>query len=101
MMVDRAAEHRRISEPYQVDVRCLAQGMYARIGPPRAVDRSSFSTKPGDRGFEGLLHRERVRLPLPADQPGAVVLDRQLVAGHGSTVPGVSRKPRRNSGASS
>ena len=61
--------------------------MHARIGAAGAVDADLLPAKAGDRGFERFLHRQAVRLALPADQPRAVIFDRQLVAGHGSTVP--------------
>ena len=49
--------------------------------------------------LERLLHREPVRLALPADEAGAVIFDRQLEAASSRrTVPGGKRKPRRNAG---
>src|SRR5215469_17213517 len=47
------------------------------------------------------IYRGPVRLPLPADQSTPIIFDRQLVAGHGSTVPGAIGKPRKKAGASS
>ena len=100
-MVDGTAQHLGGHRPGQIEMRGLRQRMHTRIGAPRPVDRGSFPAETGDRGFEGPLDREPVPLPLPADQPGAVIFDGQLVAGHGRTVPGAIGKPRRKAGASS
>ncbi len=56
--------------------------------PRIAVSSASCTDKP-------------VRLALPADETGAAIFDRQLVAGHGRRVPGGSAKPRRNAAVSS
>ena len=37
--------------------------------------------------LQRLLHRRAVLLALPADEPAAVIFDRQLEAGHGRTAP--------------
>ena len=79
----------------------LAQRMDAGIGAAGAMDRHGLAAKLRDRGFERLLHRQPLRLALPADEPGAVIFDRQLVAGHGNKVPAGIGQPRRNAAASS
>ncbi len=56
-----------------------------------------FPAELRDRGFQRLLNREPVRLALPPYQPGSVIFDRQLVAGHGSTVPGRYREAAQES----
>src|SRR3546814_13995624 len=48
-----------------------------------------------DRCLQGRLHRGAVGRALPADEVGAVILDGDLVARHGSTVPAGSAKPRK------
>src|SRR6516162_7040093 len=82
-------------------MRILTERMHTGIGAPGAVDGDPLAAKPTDRSFERLLHRQAVCLPLPAGEPGAVIFDRQLVAGHGSTVPAAIGKPRRKAAASS
>src|SRR6516165_9604460 len=42
VMVDRTAEHRRICDPRQVDMRGLRQGMDAGISAPSAVHLDPF-----------------------------------------------------------
>ena len=71
----------------QVEMRRLAQRMNAGIGAAGAMHDDRLAAEALDRLFEDLLHREPVRLALPADEAGAVIFERQLVAGHGSTVP--------------
>ena len=44
--------------------------------------RRLLAGQPDERLLDRLLHRAPVRLPLPADEGRAVILDRQLVAGH-------------------
>ena len=77
----------------------LAQRMDAGIGAAGAMDRHGLAAKLRDRGFDRLLHRQPLRLALPADEPGAVIFDRQLVAGHGNKVPAGIGQPRRNASA--
>src|SRR5258705_5076366 len=81
-------------------MRALTERVHARIGAPGAVDGDPLAAKAGDRGFERFLHRQTVRLALPADEPGAVIFDRQLVAGHGRTVPAAIGWPRRKADTS-
>ena len=79
-------------------MRDLGQRMHPGIGAPGAEHGDASRRRTGDRGFQRLLDRQPVRLALPADEAGAAIFDRQLVAGHGSTVPGGSAKPRRKAG---
>ena len=69
-------------------MRRLSQRMNPRIRAARAVHRYRFAAKTHDCGFERFLHRQALRLALPADEPGAVIFDRQLVAGHNKIFPG-------------
>jgi hypothetical protein len=73
----------------------LRHSMYTGIGAAGAMNRYRFAAKLRRCGFERFLHRQPLRLALPADEPGAVIFDRQFVAGHGSWVPGAIEKPRR------
>src|SRR5439155_26719884 len=70
-------------------------------GAAGAEHRQALAAKPLDRGFQRPLDRQAVRLALPADKTGAVIFDRQLVAGHGNWVPAGIGKPRNNAAASS
>ncbi len=81
-------------------MRHLRQGMDPGVGATGPMDDHHLAAEIRDRGFERLLHRQSLRLTLPADEPGAVIFDRQLVAGHGSKVPAAIGKPRRNASAS-
>ena len=81
-------------------MRHLPQGMDPGIGAPGAMDGDYFAAEIRNRGFERFLHRQPLWLPLPADKPGAVIFDRQLVAGHGSKVPAAIGKPRKKASAS-
>ena len=69
MMIERAAHHFGRNAARQVEMRGLAQRMHAGIGAPRAVHGNLLAAEPGDGGFERLLHREAIRLALPADEP--------------------------------
>ena len=85
----------------QIDMRDLRQRMDAGIGAPGAMHRDASRRRTASTASSSAcLHREPVRLALPADEAGAVIFDGQLVAGHGSTVPGGSAKPRRKAAAS-
>ncbi len=68
-------------------MRHLSKGVDPGIGAAGAMDDNHLAAELRDCGFERLLHRQSLRLTLPADEPGAVVFDRQLVARHGSKVP--------------
>jgi hypothetical protein len=65
-----------------LDTRDLTERMHARIGPSGAVygDRAAFES--GKRLFEEALHRVTVCLPLPANEPGPVVGERELEIAH-------------------
>jgi len=71
----------------QIEMCALAKRVYASIGAAGTMDREMLAAEAVIAVFERFLHREAVRLALPADEPRAVIFDRQLVAGHGSTVP--------------
>ncbi len=101
IVIDGTTQHFRLRRAGEIEMRGLRQCMHARVGSSRPMDGERLSTEFGDRGFERFLNRKAVRLALPADQPAAVILDSQLVAGHGSLVPGRIGNPRRKAGASS
>ena len=63
-------------------MRHLAERMHARVGAPGAAHGRALAGQPDERLLDRLLDRAPVRLPLPADERAAVILDRQLVAGH-------------------
>src|SRR3546814_11036655 len=65
------------------------------VGATRALDQHALAAEAPDRLLQGRLHRGAVGLALPADEVGAVILDGDLVARHGSTVPAGSAKPRK------
>ena len=82
----------------QIEMRDLRQRVDPGIGAAGAVDGDALAAEALDGGFQDFLHRKPVPLALPADQAGAVIFERQLVAGHGRIVPGGMAKPRRNAG---
>src|SRR5262245_3256426 len=84
----------------QIDMRALRQRVHARISPPGAVYGDPLAAEFCEGVLQRCLHRDAFRLALPADQAAAVVLERQLVAGHGSIVPAGSAKPRSSASAS-
>ena len=69
----------------EIEVTDLAERMYAGVGAPCAVHAHLFPAKRFDRGCQHALHRGAIVLNLPADERPAVVLDRELVAGHDGT----------------
>jgi len=85
MMVDRAAQHFRRNRPRQIEMCGLPKRMHPGIGAARAVDGDPLAAEPGDRCLKRFLHRQAVRLALPAGEPGSVIFDRQFVARHGRT----------------
>src|SRR5262249_36707156 len=87
VMVEGAAEHLGFYHPRQIEMRGLCKGVHTCVGTPGPVNRNAFPAKPRDCVFDGLLDRKPIRLPLPANESAAVILDSQLVAGHESTVP--------------
>src|SRR6516162_9208498 len=101
MVVNGAAQNLRRNRAGKIDMSGLRQRMHASIGASGAMYRDALAAELGDGGFERLLNRWPVGLPLPAGQSTAVIFDRQLVAGHGSTVPGAIGKPRKKAGVSS
>ena len=76
-------------------MRHLAERVHAGIGAPGSVARHLLAAEAEDRGLEHLLEREPVRLALPADEAAPVILERELVARHGSTVPAATVVPRK------
>ena len=94
--IDGVAHHlgRGRRRARQIDVRDLAERMHAGIGAPGHVARHPLAAETEDRGLEHLLQREAVQLALPADEAAAVVLERELVARHASTVPAGTARPR-------
>src|SRR5215472_7995760 len=101
MVVNGAAQDLRQNRAGKIDMTGLRQRMHTRIGAPGAMHRDALAAELGDGGFERLLNRGPVGLPLPAGQSTPVIFYRQLIAGHGSTVPGVIGKPRKKAGVSS
>src|SRR6185312_14936136 len=100
MMVERAADRVFGLLARQVEMRDLRERVHPGIGATGAVHNHALAAEFCDRVFERGLHRYPCGLALPADEAGAVVLDRQLVAGHGSTRPGGTANPRRKASAS-
>ncbi len=86
MMIEGTAQYLGRDCPAEIEMRALSERVDARIGAPRTVDGDPLAAEARDRSLECFLHRGAVRLALPADQPPAVIFDRQFVAGQGSTV---------------
>src|SRR3546814_2058077 len=79
----------------EIEVRHLGERVNPGVGATRALDQHALAAEAPDRLLQGRLHRGAVGLALPADEVGAVILDGDLVARHGSTVPAGSAKPRK------
>jgi hypothetical protein len=62
----------------RADARDLPQRVHTCICPPGAVNVERFTLEGKERLFEQPLYRDALRLTLPADIVGAVVLDGQL-----------------------
>ena len=87
IMVQRTAENVAARLAGEIEMRNLGQSMDPGVGAPSAVDGHYLAAEIRHCGFESLLYRQSLGLALPTDQTGAVILDRQLVTGHGSRVP--------------
>src|SRR5690606_41955463 len=102
MIIQRLGDPERIPVAGEIDMGDLPQCMNARIGAPGGLGAHLLAGK-GENGLlQNLLDRVAVGLALPADKSGSVILDGELVAGHGypSTVPVKSPAPRRKAVAS-
>ena len=86
MMIEGTAQYLARDRPAQIEMRALRKRVHPRIGAPGTMDGDPLAAEARDRSLERFLHRGAVRLALPADQPPAVIFDRQFVAGQGSTV---------------
>ena len=64
------------------DARDLAERVHAGIGPPGAVHGDRRALEPRERVLEQPLDRLALGLPLPADEPRAVVREGQLQRAH-------------------
>ena len=83
MRIDRVAQPIDPPVARKIDMRHLPQRMHAGVGAASAMnDGAHAAIDCGDGLFEALLHRNAIRLPLPADVWGAVIFDRQREAGH-------------------
>jgi hypothetical protein len=88
LRVDRLQQHVGAQFRGGVDVRHLADGVDAGIGPAAAVHPDPLLTGDlGDRLLQRLLHGAAAGLRLPAEEVGPVVADRQLQVPHGRTMP--------------
>src|SRR5208282_5731449 len=101
MLVEGAADGLGLGFLRQIEVCYLRQRVDPGIGAAGAVDGDALAAEALNSGFQDFLHRKPVSLALPADQAGAVIFERQLVAGHGRIVPGGMAKPRRKTEDSS
>ena len=94
MRVQRFADRMGIGLFLDVDMRDLAERMYAGIGTPRSVHAGLLSAEPGYGLLDTLLDRRTVILALPACIGAAIVFDGQFPAGHERTVPTGAGLPR-------
>src|SRR5208282_3238370 len=101
MLVEGAADGLGVRFSRQIQMRDLRQRMDPGIGAAGAMHGDALAAEALGGGFQDFLHRKPVSLALPADQAGAVIFERQLVAGHGRIVPGGMAKPRRKAWDSS
>ena len=91
MRIDRVAQPIDSPVARKIDMRNLPQRMHAGVGAARAMDDGAHAAIDGGHGlFEALLHRNAIRLPLPADVRRTVIFDRQREAGHGGMSEPVS-----------
>ena len=83
--VQRARERTLVESVQNGRAGHLAEGVYARIGASRAMDRRERPLYRREGVFEHPLDRNAVRLALPADVISAVVLNRELERARGHT----------------
>src|SRR6516162_3889728 len=95
VMIERALDLIGRRRARQIEMRRLAERVDAGIGAPGAVNAHHRAAELLDRALENLLHGKAIRLALPADEPGPVIFEGQLVAGHGRSVPRETAWPRR------
>jgi hypothetical protein len=88
---------RRLGLFRKIEMRHLRERVHAGIGAAGAIDRCALAAEFLDRVFDDLLDRHALALALPADERRAVVLERDLVAGHegGQAFSIASRSRRR------
>ena len=82
MGVQPLGEPERRPVAREIDMRDLPGRMDAGVGPPGAVRERPLAGHGEDRPFQRLLHRDAVRLPLPADERRAVIFEREFEARH-------------------
>jgi hypothetical protein len=83
MIVQRLADLERIPVAFEVEMHHLAERMNPRVGTSGGLGDDALATETLDRLLEQLLHRQIVRLPLPAAEEAAVIFDGEAVARHG------------------
>jgi len=82
MVIQGADDGGGIDVPLQGHVRDLTTRMDAGIRPTGADDCDWLSFEQRERLLEQLLNRRTRRLPLPSDELGPVVRERQLIGSH-------------------
>ena len=92
MKIDRFLNAKRIPVFRQIEMGHLTQGVHARVRSPCAPDADALARELHDRILKRALHRNALRLLLPADKRRSVVFDEEAVARHGSG--GSNRKSR-------
>ena len=92
MRVQRRPQPERLPAARQVQCATCPSACTPRVGAPRAGHRRRLRRDPRHRRLQRRLHARMRRLPLPADERPAVVLDLQGVARHGAE-PLARRRP--------
>ena len=83
MIVQRVTQRLGGDGAAQIEMRDLAGGVHAGIGAAGPDHLDVLAAELAHRLLERLLHGIPATLPLPAAKRPAVILERQLVAGHG------------------
>src|SRR4029077_5818456 len=102
MRIQRIAYRVRFPVLFHVHVTHLSYRVHAGVGAAGTMDAHFLAAETRCVERELALHRGAILLNLPAYERGTVVLDRELVAGHGTysnLVPGRTELPRANSPA--
>src|SRR5439155_12375417 len=90
----------RLGSVREADLRAghLAERVHAGIRAPGAMNGHGRALELRERLFEQPLYRFAVSLPLPADEPRAVVREREFENSHLLTTKVASRQPRSTRG---
>ena len=99
MRIERTLQRRDVVSEADDRARNLPERMHTSVSAPRAVNGDARTLEARERLFEQTLHRVALGLPLPADEPSAVVrkceFERAHVADTVRSTTARSRPPKR------